>query len=197
MDETEPAQPQSVSASGSPWQGEDPARRDRSSTARRAIGQSVVILLSGTLVAAAIGGWPVLAGAIEGDRPVAAKRGLKRVFRQREWAIGKEPSARERSVFGPKLRRGRPPSAILEQLLEDAEAHDGGLGWMGRAVRARGALELKEGPSQASPTVDRIDGSAHVIVIKDTGRWLMVAVRGEGRAIIGWTPRDTVSPLAD
>jgi len=194
----DPPQPTSVSASGSPWQGDDPSRRDNATTARRAMGQSVVILLAGTIVASVIGGWPVLAGAIEGDRPVAARRGLQRVFRAREWAIGKERPVREQHrMFGldPRRRmRGPVPSVILEQLLEDAESH-GGLGLMGRQVQPRGQVKIKEAPTAGAPTIYVVDKRVRMTVLKDTGRWLMVAVREEGRDFVGWAPRDTVTPL--
>ncbi len=194
----EPPQPTSVSASGSPWQGDDPSRRDNANTARRALGQSVVILLAGTVVASVIGGWPVLAGAIEGDHPVAARRGLQRVFRAREWAIGKErPVPEQHRVFGPQTNRrmrGPVPSIILEQLLEDAESN-GGLGLMGRQVRARSQVKIKEAPTDGSPTIYVVDQRVRMTVLKDTGRWLMVVVREEGRDFVGWAPRDTVTPL--
>ncbi|MEM1032475.1 MAG: hypothetical protein AAF928_14315 [Myxococcota bacterium] len=185
-----------VDATASPW-SEPPPRRDRSARARRAVGQSITLLLVATFVVALLGGWPAVVGAIEADRPDAARPGLRRILRAREWAIG-EPRVRDAGKYGPRMDvpRGHPDLETLEQLLDGMGAPNaGGLGWMGKSVTPRGTIALRDGPSPRSPTVLQATPSMRLIVLKDTGRWLMVAVRDEGASVIGWTPRDTVTPL--
>jgi hypothetical protein len=176
----------------SPWPSESPAPGGRSRALRQAVGRGTgLVLLAAALVAAA-GSWRLIDVALDGPVANTAQRGLERALRERGWAVG-PPVPSEHRVFGPSQLRGRPHAQLelLEHLLED----ETGRALEGHTVRARGELALLDSAEPAASPVVTVDAASPLLVIKDTGSWLLVAVKKDERTLLGWAPRESIVTL--
>jgi hypothetical protein len=161
----------------------------------------VLLLAAGALVMATA--YPLLLGLVEGQRPEAARRGIDRLVRGRGWAVG-EPAPRAPSRYAPSphsLRRS-PGAPDLGQLIfpqigggdgdeapgavETAEAH---------LAISRGRLVLVDRADTNAKPVRTVTPETMMLVVKDTGDWLLLAVRDQDRTVLGWALRDRVAVL--
>lgn len=113
-------------------------------------------------------------------------------MRQRGWAVG-PPEPTEHRVFGPShlSERGGRGAELLEDMLEAPAL--GGL--EGHSVRARGRLALLKSADAAASPVATIDARVSLLVLKDDGPWLLLAVRQDGQMLLGWAPRESIVTL--
>lgn len=184
----------------SPWSGQGPSPRDRESgrRARRVLEHAVVLLLlaAGALVLAT--GYPLVLGLVEGHRPEAAHRGLDRYVRGRGWAVGEPaPQARSRYAPSPHSGIGRPGGfrGLGELLFEEINPDDPAPTAEAHLAMARGPLVLRDRAEDLSPPVHTVTPDTMMFVAKDTGDWLLLAIREEGRTVLGWARREKVAVL--
>jgi hypothetical protein len=188
----------------SPWQGsEGPAEIERSRLKRRLVGRiAMVMLLAGAMVVS-LTALPIAVRLIQGSAPEAAHRGIAHAMWEKGYAVG-PPAPREASTYAPKPSEygsGHEGLALLEQLLEEAQQQQD----EGSEPKAEqdSTEQLGAVATRDLVLLDRADPSADVafqvpkgqvmLIMKDTGRWLLVAVRLPDRIKLGWTTRDQLT----
>ncbi len=183
-----------LSSASSPWNaGEDNGERDKRRRMRRMAEHVVVALLAILAVTIAIGSWPVWHGAARGYRADAARRGIERHARQRGWAVG-EPKKKAASRYAPRPESyGAGSPNLLEELLGHPELDP--VSAEGRPAVARGRIQLYDRADDDADIVLDVDPTVTLLVAKDLGRWLLVAVQKGERTQYGWVRRHEVLVL--
>jgi len=148
-------------------------------------------VLAAIVAVVAVSSWPVVAAALEGERPTAAQRGLARHVRGQDWGVSgsqvKEPS---RYAPTPEAYERR-SSNMLERLLRGA-APPSFASAEGREAVPRGNIELLDRADDDGDSVLTANPSMKLLVSKDLGGWLLVAIHRYGRAQYGWVRRQQV-----
>lgn len=192
---TVPLEPASAPPPGHPQGGPSPrsaevARHDRSRAARKALSRGTGFVLFATALVIAVGAWPVIEVAADGEGAATARRGLERALRERGWAVG-PPLPAEHRVFGPSHVQDRGSRELLEHLLEK----DSFNALEGHVVRARGQLALLESADPSASPIVTVEALAPLLVIKESRNWLLVATRVDDRELLGWAPRQSIVTL--
>jgi hypothetical protein len=173
-----------------PWDGDGSDRRDRSRRLRRVGEHASLMIVALVALLVFLSSWPVWLGVVDGERPAAAQRGFDRHLRARGWAVGAPREATpSRYAPTPDAYRVDAPGAVLGELLRsmgstrDAEGH---------GAVSRGRIELLDRADDDGEVVLEVDADQPLLVGKDLGAWLMVAVRQDGRTKFGWVRRGEV-----
>jgi hypothetical protein len=147
----------------------------------------MVMVLVGCIVL--VSALPVVEAAWDGQRADTAHRGLDRHLRSRGWAVG-DVSKRAPSRYAPipETYRRPTPHEILEELLGGAPADSAA----GKGAMPRGRINMLDRADEDGDIVMELAPSTPILVVKDLGRWLLVAVRHEGRTQSGWLRRRSV-----
>lgn len=188
------SQPQNAS---SPWsgQGPSPADRERQRGARRVAEHAVVLLLLASFALVLATSYPLILGLVEGHRPEAARRGIERLVRSRNWAVG-EPARPTTSRYAPSphpLRRTPGADALGHLLFPDIEQAEPAETAEAHLAISRGPLVLKDRADPTAAPVRSVTPETMMLVVKDTGEWLLLAVRDEERTVLGWARREQVA----
>lgn len=156
----------------------------------------LLLLAAGALVLATV--YPLALGLLDGHRPDAAHRGIDRYVRGRGWAVGEpEPQAQSRYAPSPHPRIGGPGRfrGLGELLFEEVNPDEPPPSAEAHLAMARGPLVLRDRADDLSPPVYTVTPDTMMFVAKDTGDWLLLAIRENDRTVLGWARRDTVAVL--
>jgi len=157
----------------------------------------LLLLAAGALVLATA--YPLALGLVEGHRPEPAHRGIDRYVRGRGWAVG-EPDRRAPSRYAPSPHgllggHGGRFRGLGELLFEEVEPGEPAPSAEGHMAMARGPVVLKDRADDRAAPVRTVTPETMLLVMKDTGDWLLLAVRDQERTVLGWARRDQVAVL--
>lgn len=185
---------------GSPWVGGAQAAataRERARSTRRVVERFVILMLLATFGVAVVAALPAAAHLFTPDKPDTAVRGIERVTRARGWAVG-PPDPTPHPAFSPDDYEGksvRDHTGLSRDLFEQLAPSDPLEPTQPVGAIAKRDLVLRDRADIGGDSVVDVKRGAMLLVLQDTGGWLLVAAKGEDNMQVGWAQRGELELL--
>jgi hypothetical protein len=178
-----------------PPQAADPYGPDgagQSLGARRAVEAATLVVMAAALIAVLASSWPLVWDRLEGEQPIAAKRGLERVLREHGWAVGPPEPRKHHRVFGPETTRAFPLDDDASSLRVPPHGQTRASELAGTLARPRSIVQLLDRGDPDGVPVLTAGPDDTLMIVREVTPWLLCAIKRDSRVEFGWTTREQV-----
>jgi hypothetical protein len=167
----------------------------QSAAPRRAVEVGTLVIMAAAIIAVGASSWPLVWDRLEGEQPIAARRGLERVLRENGWAVGPPDARKPHRVFSPDAMRNFPFDEERGGVPRSPHAKQAPADLTGALARPRTIVQLLDRGDPDGTPVLTAGPDDTLMIVRESGPWLLCALKRENRVEFGWATREQVTVI--